>query len=539
MKKLLLLLLFPLTLFGQSQKISDMASATTLAGTEYVPIVQTTNKKATVSLLRGFGSYGTAGQYMTVNGTADGFTFVTPPFISAYPGAGIAVSTGSAWGTSITDNSANWNTAFGWGNHASAGYLTSVGTGVTNQLTYWSGTNAISSLSTATYPSLTELSYVKGVTSAIQTQLDAKLLKAGDTYTTTTGNGLALTSSTVTSGNLVSLSNTGTAAASNTKTVLNISSSGANATSTQTTYGLQVSNTNTGTLSTNYGIYTIASGATNNYSLYSNGQTRINDLLFVGGAALYTTAASTRLDIRGATTVAAGVAIGNAQTSSNTSVNHDHLSIQTAWSGSSVTNAFRYFSGTPTINITSGTGTLIGYNWNPTLTSVAGISNHYSFYASSGDLVIASGNALISGNYTTQGQVIQNVGTTGSDLYRRKVEWTPTTASGSSGNFDFNIFNTDVITNSTCTVTITITGVSSDGVKSYAKEMKATFRKPGTSDPVQVGSTSDIYEHSNDLTTPTSSVSASTDFCRISYDSGTGAPTLRWTIFIETKYSTN
>ena len=29
-----------------------------------------------------------------------------------YPAAGIAVSTGSAWGTSITDNSANWNTAY-------------------------------------------------------------------------------------------------------------------------------------------------------------------------------------------------------------------------------------------------------------------------------------------------------------------------------------------------------------------------------------------------------------------------------------------
>jgi len=35
-----------------------------------------------------------------------------------YPGAGIAVSTGSAWGTSLTDNSANWNTAYSWGNHA-------------------------------------------------------------------------------------------------------------------------------------------------------------------------------------------------------------------------------------------------------------------------------------------------------------------------------------------------------------------------------------------------------------------------------------
>lgn len=41
-----------------------------------------------------------------------------------YPGAGIALSTGSGWTTSITNNSSNWNTAYGWGNHALAGYLT-------------------------------------------------------------------------------------------------------------------------------------------------------------------------------------------------------------------------------------------------------------------------------------------------------------------------------------------------------------------------------------------------------------------------------
>ncbi|OQA56552.1 MAG: hypothetical protein BWY42_00971 [Candidatus Omnitrophica bacterium ADurb.Bin277] len=35
-----------------------------------------------------------------------------------YPGAGLAKSTGSAWDTSITDNSSNWDTAYGWGNHA-------------------------------------------------------------------------------------------------------------------------------------------------------------------------------------------------------------------------------------------------------------------------------------------------------------------------------------------------------------------------------------------------------------------------------------
>lgn len=51
-----------------------------------------------------------------------------------YPGAGIALSTGSEWDTSITNNSANWNTAYGWGNHASAGYLTSASINTSSKL---------------------------------------------------------------------------------------------------------------------------------------------------------------------------------------------------------------------------------------------------------------------------------------------------------------------------------------------------------------------------------------------------------------------
>ncbi|MGD0336720.1 MAG: hypothetical protein ABSB18_06435 [Candidatus Omnitrophota bacterium] len=42
--------------------------------------------------------------------------------IASYPGAGIAVSTGSGWNSSITDNHSNWDTAYGWGNHSQAGY---------------------------------------------------------------------------------------------------------------------------------------------------------------------------------------------------------------------------------------------------------------------------------------------------------------------------------------------------------------------------------------------------------------------------------
>ena len=49
------------------------------------------------------------------------------------------------------------------------------GTGTNNELAYFNATGStISSLTTATYPSLTELSYVKGVTSAIQTQIGGK-----------------------------------------------------------------------------------------------------------------------------------------------------------------------------------------------------------------------------------------------------------------------------------------------------------------------------------------------------------------------------
>lgn len=42
-----------------------------------------------------------------------------------YPSAGIPVSNGTAWGTSVANNSTDWNTAYSWGNHAIVGYLTS------------------------------------------------------------------------------------------------------------------------------------------------------------------------------------------------------------------------------------------------------------------------------------------------------------------------------------------------------------------------------------------------------------------------------
>lgn len=71
-------------------------------------------------------------------------------------------------GTMEFKNSGGSWTGFGSGGGGS------VGPGTINEIAYFNTTTTITSLPTATYPSLTELSYVKGVTSAIQTQLNAK-----------------------------------------------------------------------------------------------------------------------------------------------------------------------------------------------------------------------------------------------------------------------------------------------------------------------------------------------------------------------------
>jgi hypothetical protein len=58
-----------------------------------------------------------------------------------------------------------------------------VGPGTIDELAYFDTATSVASLPVATYPSKTELSYVKGVTSAIQTQLNAMLPIAGGTMT--------------------------------------------------------------------------------------------------------------------------------------------------------------------------------------------------------------------------------------------------------------------------------------------------------------------------------------------------------------------
>lgn len=125
----------------------------------------------------GLTALGTASQLLRVNAGATALEYFTPSYL---------VDPMTTRGDIIVRNASNVTARLPIG---TATYvLTSDGTdvswaapsgsisgsGTTNELTYWTGSSAIGSLSTATYPSLTELSYVKGLTSSAQTQITAR-----------------------------------------------------------------------------------------------------------------------------------------------------------------------------------------------------------------------------------------------------------------------------------------------------------------------------------------------------------------------------
>jgi len=68
-------------------------------------------------------------------------------------------------------SAADWTT-FNNKQDATANIVT--GTGTINEISYWTDPGTQGTLAVATYPSLTEVSYVKGVTSAVQAQINAK-----------------------------------------------------------------------------------------------------------------------------------------------------------------------------------------------------------------------------------------------------------------------------------------------------------------------------------------------------------------------------
>ncbi len=160
----------------------------------------------------------------------------------------------------------------------SAGSITKVGTNITGGagLTITS-TSADLALTTTTSGNITfapastgSVSITSGVISGTTTT-SALALNANSL---TSGTGLYVASSSLTSGKLVDLQVSGTAAAAN-QTGLNISLSGANATAGLTTYGAQISNTHTGaSTTTNVGLLLtmgLTGSAQNNFALIAQG----------------------------------------------------------------------------------------------------------------------------------------------------------------------------------------------------------------------------------------------------------------------------
>jgi hypothetical protein len=101
-------------------KISALSNASALAGTEVVPIVQGGNTvKTTLSNIAALSGNGTVTSVaMTV---PTGLTVTGSPVTSA---GTLAISNTAGYAIPTTSKQTDWDTAYGWGNHASAGYLT-------------------------------------------------------------------------------------------------------------------------------------------------------------------------------------------------------------------------------------------------------------------------------------------------------------------------------------------------------------------------------------------------------------------------------
>ena len=91
--------------------IIDTSGNTTLGGS----ITVTGGNSGNWNTAYGWGDHGSAG-YLTSLGTA----LVDADFGSA----GLMATNGSGTYSIVSDSSSNWNTAYGWGDHASGGYLT-------------------------------------------------------------------------------------------------------------------------------------------------------------------------------------------------------------------------------------------------------------------------------------------------------------------------------------------------------------------------------------------------------------------------------
>jgi len=105
-------------------KISALSNASALAGTEVVPIVQGGNTvKTTLSNIAALSGNGTVTS--VAMSVPTGLTVTGSPVTSA---GTLAVSYTAGYAIPTTSKQTDWDTAYGWGNHATAGYAVGVTT---------------------------------------------------------------------------------------------------------------------------------------------------------------------------------------------------------------------------------------------------------------------------------------------------------------------------------------------------------------------------------------------------------------------------
>jgi hypothetical protein len=111
-------------------KISALSNATTpLSGTEVVPVVQSgVTYKTTVQSIANLAASGSVTS--VAMSVPTGLTVTGSPVTSA---GTLAVSYTAGYAIPTTVKQSNWDDAYGWGNHASAGYLTSATAATTYQ----------------------------------------------------------------------------------------------------------------------------------------------------------------------------------------------------------------------------------------------------------------------------------------------------------------------------------------------------------------------------------------------------------------------